>query len=246
MFVLIPAARRHLSARAFGVGLLYAVTLVTFVLATRLTTSANAIYLQSTAPLYLLLLAPWLLREPLTRRDVPVLLAVLGGLVLVFLGNDAPSVTAPDPVRGNILAVTSGICYALMLLGLRWLGRDGEDHGEGISAVLLGNVIACVATLPLALPMVDPGFVDLAVVAALGIFQIGIAYALVTVGIRKVPALQASLLLLIETALNPVWTWALLDEVPTAYALAGGALIVVGTIVQSRPAPKVAVEVTAG
>ncbi|HET9133779.1 MAG TPA: EamA family transporter, partial [Gemmatimonadales bacterium] len=122
VFVLIPAARRHLSARAFGVGLLYAVTLVTFVLATRLTTSANAIYLQSTAPLYLLLLAPWLLREPLTRRDVPVLLAVLGGLVLVFLGNDAPSVTAPDPVRGNVLAVTSGVCYALMLLGLRWLG----------------------------------------------------------------------------------------------------------------------------
>ena len=79
-----------------------------------------------------------------------------------------------------------------------------------------------------------------------GIFQIGIAYALVTVGLRRVPALQASLLLLIETALNPVWTWALLGEVPTSYALAGGALIVAGTIVQSRPAPHAAVEVTPG
>lgn len=244
--MLIPAARRHASLRAGAVGVLYAVTLVTFVLATRLTTSANAIYLQSTAPLYLLLLAPWLLREPLTRRDVPVLLAVLGGLILVFLGNDAPSVTAPDPVRGNLLAVTSGVCYAVMLLGLRWLGRGGEDHGEGISAVLLGNVIACVATLPLALPLVQPGVVDLAVVAFLGIFQIGIAYALVTVGLRQVPALQASLLLLIETALNPAWTWALLGEVPTTSALAGGGLIVAGTILQARPVPHSAVEVTPG
>ena len=81
----------------------YAYTLVSFVLANRLTTSANTIYLQSTAPLFLLMLAPVLLREPIRRRDLPVILAVLGGLALVFLGADHPSVTAPDPARGNLL-----------------------------------------------------------------------------------------------------------------------------------------------
>lgn len=238
LLILIPKAWRGFGWKPLLVGVAYAVTLVSFVLANRLTTSANTIYLQSTAPLYLLLLGPWLLREPIRRRDIPILVAVLGGLVLVFLGDDAPSTTAPDPARGNLLAVVSGLAYALMICGLRWLGRDGDATGRGIAAVILGNIIACLAILPMALPIGSHPAMAWGVIFYLGVFQIAGAYMLVTTGIRSVPALEVSLLLLVETAFNPIWSWWLLSEVPSALALAGGGLIIVATVLQAlRPAP---------
>lgn len=241
LLVLIPKAWRGFGWKPMLVGVAYAVTLVSFVLANRLTTSANTIYLQSTAPLYLLLLGPWLLREPIRRRDIPVLLAVLGGLVLVFLGDDAPTTTAPDPARGNLFAVVSGLAYALMICGLRWLGRDGDEGGRGIAAVILGNIIACLAILPMALPLGSHPAAAWGVILYLGIFQIAGAYVLVTTGIRSVPALEVSLLLLVETACNPIWSWLLLREVPSVMAIAGGALIIGATVLQAmrptEPAP---------
>ena len=233
LLVLIPTAWRGFGWKPLLVGVAYASTLVSFVLANRLTTSANTIYLQSTAPLYLLLLGPWLLREPIRRSDLPVVVAVLSGLVLVFLGGDTPSSTAPDPARGNLLAVISGISYALMLCGLRWLGRDGDAGGRGIAAVILGNAIACLATLPMALPLGAHSLTAYGVIAYLGIFQIGVAYVLVTTGIRSVPALEVSLLLLVETACNPVWSWLLLREVPSLFALIGGGVIVGATVLNA-------------
>lgn len=238
LLLVLPGARRGMTWRAAVVAVAYAATLVSFVLANKLTTSANAIYLQSTAPLYLLLLGPVLLHEKITRRDIPVLLAVIGGLILVFLGTDEPSSTATDPARGNMIALGSGLSYALMLCGLRWLGRDGDARGEGIAAVVLGNAFACLVGLPMALPLGSARPVDWAVILYLGVFQIGLAYVLVTRGIRKVRAIEVSLLLLVETALNPVWSWLVLGERASALAVAGGVLIVGATVLQSlRAAP---------
>ena len=93
-------------------------------LANRLTTSANAIFLQSSAPLYMLLLGPWLLREPIRRHDVLYMLAIAGGLALFANGRDEAVATAPNPPPGNALALASGVTYAMMLAGLRWLGRQ--------------------------------------------------------------------------------------------------------------------------
>lgn len=237
----LPAARRGMTWRAALVGVAYAITLVTFVVANRLTTGANAIYLQSTAPVYLLLLGPWLLREPLRRRDVPLLLAVLGGLALVMMGTDLPTATAPHPGRGNIIALVSGLFYAVMICGLRWLGRDGDARHEGLAAVVLGNSFACLATLPMALPVEQISTGDWAVLLYLGAFQIGLAYLLMVNGLRRVLALEASLLLLIETALNPVWTWLLLRETPSLAALLGGGLIIAATAwhaTRASPSPQ--------
>lgn len=233
LLIAIPSARRGFGWKTGLIGAAYATTLVTFVLANRLTTSANAIYLQSTAPLYLLLLGPWLLKEPLRRRDLPVLGAVLLGLALVFLGQDAPSATAPHPLRGNFLALMSGLAYATLLVGLRWLGRDPTTEGHGVSAVILGNLIACIAVLPLALPVSATPVPSWGVILYLGVFQIGAAYLLVTSGLRRVPALEVSLLLLVETALNPVWSWMLLAEHPSWPAIAGGAVIIGATVWQA-------------
>ncbi len=148
----MPAARRGFGWKPALVGVAYAATLILFVLANRLTTSANTIYLQSTAPLYVLLFAPLLLKEPIRLRDLPVIAAVLGGLAFVLLGGEHASATAPDPARGNLFAALSGLSYALLLCGLRWLGREGNTD-RGISAVVLGNIIACVVGLLMALPL---------------------------------------------------------------------------------------------
>ena len=249
LFIALPAARRGISVRAALVGVVYALTLVTFVLANRLTTSANAIYLQSTAPLFLLLFGPWLLKEPVRSRDWPILGAVFVGMVLVMLGRDAPSGTAPNPALGNLLALTSGAAYAVMLCGLRTLGRDAARQtavrSEGLAAIVLGNAFGAIAALPFALPLGPHPIDDWAVIIYLGVFQIGLAYILVTAGLRRVAALDASLLLLVESALNPAWTWWLLRERPTSWALAGGAVIIGATAFQalrSRPQPA---EVTA-
>ncbi len=233
LLLVLPGVRQGITRRAVLVGVAYAVTLVSFVLANRLTTSANAIYLQSTAPFFVLLLGPVLLRERVRRRDLPVIAAVLVGLALVMSGTDVPSRTAPDPARGNMIALISGVSYALMLCGLRWLGRGGAQSSEALAAVVLGNVMACVATLAMALPATGQDAGDWVLIGYLGVVQIGLAYLLVTYGLRRVPALDASLLLLVETALNPLWTWLLLAEVPSAAALAGGAVIIGATVLQT-------------
>jgi DME family drug/metabolite transporter len=236
LLLLVPGARRGFGWKPAMVGVAYAATLVLFVLANRLTTSANTIYLQSTAPLYVLLLAPLLLRERIRRRDLPIILAVLGGLALVLLGANPPSTTAPDPARGNVFAALSGLTYALLLCGLRWLGRDGGAD-RGISAVLLGNLIACLAVLPMALPLGSHPVTAWGIILYLGIFQIAGAYLLVTSALRHVPAIEASLMLLVETAFNPFWAWLLLGEVPAMLALVGGGLIIGATILQAARSP---------
>ena len=228
LLVLLPGARRGWSWRAGLVGVSYAATLVLFVLANRLTTAANTIFLQSTAPLYLLLIGPWLLHEPLRRRDLVVMGAVVTGLVLFFLGADRPVSTAPDPARGNALALLSGVFWALTLAGLRWLGRRDSNAG-GLSAVAIGNVIAFVGCLPMALPLGRHPVTDWATIVYLGVVQIGLAYVLVTTALKELPVFEASLILLLEPALNPVLAWLVHGEVPGGWALAGGAVILFAT-----------------
>jgi drug/metabolite transporter (DMT)-like permease len=213
------------------VGAAYAATLVLFVLANRLTTAANTIFLQSTAPLYLLLLGPWLLHEPVRRRDALTMAAVGIGLVLFFVGTEQPAATAPDPARGNILATLSGVCWALTLVGLRWMGRSAPEGG--LNAVAIGNLIAFAACLPLAIPLGPHTPADWGTIIYLGMVQIGLAYVLVTRALTALPVFEASLILLLEPALNPVITWLVHGETPGAWALAGGVIILTATTLKA-------------
>jgi drug/metabolite transporter (DMT)-like permease len=225
----LPEARRGWRWRIAPPAAAYAATLVLFVLANRLTTSANAIFLQSTAPLYLLLLGPWLLREPVRRSDLLVIAAVAVGMALIFLGSDPAAASAPDPRRGNLLGLGTGIAWALTVTGLRWLGRAGEGNAA-TATVAAGNVIGFAVALPMALPVAHASVASLAVILYLGILQIGLAYAFVTRAIRHVPAFEATTVLLLEPALNPVWAWLAQGERPGARPLAGGAIILTATL----------------
>ena len=226
LLAVVPSARARWTLPVVAVGASQAATMLLFVSSTKLTTAANAIFLQSTAPLYVLLLSPLLLRERVRSADVVFLGAFVAGLSLIVLGEAAPSVTAPDPALGNWLAVGSGVAWACTVMSYRWAARDPAVFG---AAWIAGNVITALVALPLGWPIAGATTVDWTIVAFLGVFQIGVAYALLAVGMREVPALEASLLMLLEPVLNPVWTWLVHDERPGPTALAGGA-IVLGTI----------------
>ena len=234
VLALLPASRRRPTARIALVSIAYAATLILFVLATKTTTAANAIFLQSTAPIYVVLLGPWLLREPVRRRDVLFLLLLGGGLSLFFVAREAPQATAPAPFLGNLLALLSGLAWAFTLVGLRAIGRDESRGGPGgASAVLYGNVVACLAALPWALPVERAAPADLAVILYLGVVQIGVAYACLTAALRDVGAMEATLLLFVEPALNPIGAWLAHGERVAPPALLGGVVILAATFVKT-------------
>lgn len=231
--LLLPAARRGFGWDLLPAAFAYAGTLVCFVLATKLTTSAAAIFLQSTAPIWILLLAPMLLGEKIRLADLPAVGLAAVGLGLVFLGSRDPVATAPRPDLGNLFALASGLFYALLMITMRRLSRDSPaGNDRSLPATVLGNGLAFVATLPLALPVAAVRTADIAAILYLGVIQIGLAYWLFSKGLKRLPALEVSLLVLLEPVLNPLWTWLTAGERPTALASAGGAIMIVALAAQ--------------
>lgn len=239
--VLAVRQARHIwSPRTLAVGVAYAATLTLYVTANKLTTAANAIFLQSTAPIYLLLLGPWVLREPVRRADIFFTFGIAAGMTLFFVGTESPSSTAPAPFHGNLLGAASGLTWAMTLLGLRWLGRGTTNPQAAGQAVVAGNVIACLACLPLALPVTSTSAADWTIIGFLGVFQIGIAYVFMTRGMRGVPALEASLLLLLEPVASVLWAWVFHSEEPGAWSSTGCVLILVSTVLRVVTAERLA------
>lgn len=214
----VPSSRRRPTVALLSVGLAYAFTTVLFVLANKLTTAANAIFLQDTAPLWVLLLSPLVLGERPSRGEL-LSVPVFGlGLGLFFLDQ-----LSPGQLAGNLVALAAGVAFAASILGLRRLGAEGP------AALVWGNLIAAAFTLPLWPLGPAAGPADLGAIAFLGVFQLGLAYLCFTLGLRGTPAVEASLLVLLEPVLNPVWTFLFAGERPGPWALAGGTVILLAT-----------------
>jgi drug/metabolite transporter (DMT)-like permease len=241
VWLFVREARVAWTWRAWVVGVAYAATVTLFVLGNKLTTSANTIFLQSTAPLYIVLAGPWLLGERIRARDLLVMLVVAAGMTLFFVGLEPPVRTAPDPLRGNLVAAGSGLAWAFTVIGLRWMGRTRpparggapQSANPAAQAVVSGNLIAFLTSLPLALPLGPSRPLDWGIIAALGIVQIGVAYMFLTAAMRVIPAFEASLLLLLEPILNPIWAWIIHGEAPRALSLLGGAIILAATLTKT-------------
>jgi DME family drug/metabolite transporter len=232
--LLLPSARRGWSRGQALVACAYAATLILYVLANKQTTAANAIFLQSTAPLYVLLLARVWLREPIRRDDLLFMGALAVGLGLFFSGMEVPQRTAPDPLLGNVLGACSAVFWALTVAGLRWIARAegaqaGRPLGAAAGAVVQGNVLVFVVCLPFALPVHGAVPADWLWIGFLGVFQIGLAYVFMTAGVRSIHALEGALLLLVEPVLNTIWAWAVHGEVPGPWSAAGASLILAAT-----------------
>ena len=238
MWLLLPQARRRWTWPVLAVGAAYAATMVLYALANKATTAANTIFLQSTAPLYILLLAPFLLGEHNRRRDILVMVGMAGGLCFFFLDESAASTTAPAPLTGNLMAAGAGVSWALTIMGLRWLESRPNAPGErpraaAPVAVVAGNLIAALVCLPFAFPVAGGSPIDWLWVVYLGAFQIAVAYVLLTTAMGRVRALEASLLLLVEPVFNPIWTFLALGEVPGPLAIVGCGVILLTMVVKS-------------
>jgi drug/metabolite transporter (DMT)-like permease len=200
---------------------LYAALLILFVTATKLTTAANAIFLQYTAPVYVLVLEPIFYKEKFRARDALTVAVCVAGMSLFFVGK----LEARD-VEGNIVALASGLCFAFYFLLLR---HPSARKVNRASSVIYGNLLAVLVCAPAfagALKRgIKPG--DLAGVAYLGVIQIGVAYALFTSAMAHgLRSLDAGIVGYIEPVLNPIWVYLFIGEKPSTWAIVGGAIIV--------------------
>ena len=203
---------------------LYAVLLILFVSATKATTAANAIFLQYTSSVYLLILEPLIYKEKFRSRDLVTVLLCVGGMSLFFMGQ-----VRTQDVKGNIFALLSGLCFAMYFLLLR---HPRARQVNRASSVIYGNTLAVILTAPWGLAAVSVMTrLDLIGAIYLGVVQLGISYTLFTVGMaRGVRSLDAGIVCYVEPLLNPLWVFLILGEKPSAWALLGGAIIIAAVI----------------
>jgi len=234
LFACIPAGRRNWSRSSMLVALFYGATMVIFVLANKLTTSANAIFLQDTAPLFVLIVSPWLLKEKIRPTDYGIMAIIMVGMSLFFFGDEAAQATAPNPTLGNTLASISGLTWAGTIIGLRYL-RSGSATRDNTAApaIVLGNVMAFLACGYSLLSLKGISLADAGLLLYLGVVQIGLAYILVTRAVAHISALEASILLLLEPVINPIWSFAIHGERPGQWALVGGVVILAATTLKA-------------
>jgi DME family drug/metabolite transporter len=211
--------RQWKSTTAFVIAIIsYGACLTTFVIATKWTTAANAIFLQYAGVVWVLLFSPLVVREPMRGRDVIAIAGAFCGMALFFVGR-----FEARGMAGNAMALVSSVFFASLILVLRREQRAAQ------AAVTWGNVVCALAVLPFVshdLALTPRSFF---VLAFLGIFQIAIAYVLFVRGLAFVTATQASLTGMLEPVSNPIWVFFFLGEKPSGFAIAG-AIVVLAAI----------------
>ena len=194
----------------------YVVVLIFFVLATKLTTAANAIFLQYTAPIYVLIFEPIINKTKFEKINIITIIICLLGMILFFMGE-----LSPGHLEGNLAALLSGVAFAAFFLGMR---KNKSEYQ--FSSIFYGNIFIALICIPSLFSINALVINDLWMVAYLGIFQIGIAYAIFSYGLKRVYAIEASIIGMIEPVLNPVWVFFGYGEVPSFMAIIGGVIIV--------------------
>jgi drug/metabolite transporter (DMT)-like permease len=214
LLVFFRHSRLSWSFYQIGGAVAYAVTVILFVVATKLTTAANAILLQYTAPVYVALLGAWFLGESTQWFDWTIIFVVIGGMVLFFLDH----LTAGN-LLGNGFAILSGLSFSFLILFLR-----KQKNESPLGSVILGNLLTGLIGLPFMFESM-PSPMSWVGLILLGVVQLGLSYVLYSEAIKHVTALEAVLIPGIEPILNPIWVFLILGEVPGKWALAGGFIV---------------------
>ena len=201
----------------------YAGVLITFVIATKTTTAANAIFLQATAPIYVLIFEPILNKTKYERINIITVAVCMIGMLLFFVGK-----LEPGHLEGNIIALLSGIAFASFFLGM----KKNEPQYQ-LSSIFYGNILVAIISIPFMFSLETLTSSDLWMVTFLGVFQIAIAYAFFSAGLKRIYAVEASIISMIEPVLNPVWVFIGYGEVPTIFAAIGGGIIIIAIVVRS-------------
>lgn len=218
MFVIIFRKKLFIfNKKSFISAAFYAPLLISFVAATKLTTAANAIFLQYIAPALVLILEPYLLRTKLTKLNILTVFASMAGMCLFFVDQ----FTKPDSWLGIGLAVLSGF----ILAGL-FISQKMNDGAYQPGAIFLGNILVCLCTFPWFLKNPYPTLTENFYLMILGFVQLGLGYAFFVYGQKYLSAVESSLIAMLEPILNPVWVFLGYGEKPGMFALIGGAIII--------------------
>ncbi len=215
LILVFRPSRERWRRASWTTAFIYAAMILSFVSATKMTTAANAIFLQYTAPVYVLLFAPLLLKEPFLRADAVTLAVSLAGMSLFFVGK-----LGAGTLEGNLVGVLSGVFFGGVILFLR---RDTSR--DAMASVLLGNLVAAALALPFAWGHLALDAKGAALVLFLGVVQMGISYIFFVKGLSAVTAAEASLIGMLEPVLNPIWVFIGVGERPTGWAVLGGAVV---------------------
>ena len=201
----------------------YALTVIFFVIANKLTTAANSILLQYTGPIYVALFSYWFLKEKITAIDWITILTVILGMTLFFIEK-----LSPDGILGNFIAILAGIAFAGLALCLR-----KQKDGSPLESLILGNILTGIIGLPFIIDSGIPSQQSIIALLVLGIFQLGLPYILYSKAIKHVSALDAVLIPVLEPILNPLWVFLLLGESIGMWPMIGGAIIIVAITTRS-------------
>jgi drug/metabolite transporter (DMT)-like permease len=222
ILAVVRKPRFDFSLAQIGGAVSFSATVIFFVTATKLTTAANAILLQYTAPVYTALFAHRFLGERTSWIDWASIAVVFGGVALFFLDD-----LSRGGYMGNVLALLAGVAHAWLGLFLR-----KQKKGSPAESLLLGNILTAVIGIPFMFgtPL---SMLDWTGLSMLGVFQLGISYALYAGAIKRVRALDAMLIFMIEPILSPIWVFLIVKESPGPWALAGGGIVVAAVTMRS-------------
>lgn len=200
----------------------YALTVILFVIANKLTTAANVILLQYTAPIFVAILGIWLLKEKIHWYDIIAILVVFFGMILFFIDN-----VSAGNVIGNILAIFTGLTLACTTIALKL-----QKEGSAIETTLLGNILTFVVAVPFIFTSI-PDLKSLFIIVIMGVLQLGVPYIFYTYAIERLTALEAILITVIEPLLNPLWVYIFDGEKPGSYAIIGGIIVIIAVVSRS-------------
>lgn len=209
----------------------YTLTVLSFIVASKLTTSANAILLQYTSPIFVAILSVWILKEKIKWYDILAIVLVFFGIGLFFL-NDLGS----GNIFGNLLAIFCGFTLAVMTIALKM-----EQGGSPIEITIFGNLIAFIISIPFILNDL-PSLKTLVTVIIMGIVQLGIPYIFYIYSLKYVTALEAILLTVIEPLLNPLWVFIFTGEKPGLFTIIGGIIVISSVLFRSIYVSKTSLE----
>ncbi len=206
----------------------YSGILILFVWANKLTTSANAIFLQFTAPIYLLFLEPFFLKTKFRSRDLVTIIICIAGMMLFFMGK-----LEIGSIYGNLIAIAAGICFALFSLTIKYVKTKSGGKDNTIISVVYGNVLIGIICLPIVLGNLSFTSTEFLILLYMGVVQIGLSYFIFNIGIKYVSATESMIIGMLEAIFNPVWVFFGVGEIPGRTAIIGGLIIFTAIILHN-------------
>lgn len=202
----------------------YAGILILFVLATKMTTAANAIFLQFTAPIYLVILEPVFLKTKFDSKSIITILICIGGMILFFFGR-----LELGNIYGNLLAICSGLCFAMFSLLLKYKKIKNKSENT-LNTIIMGNLLVGVIAFFFVFPEFEVDITQSLILLYMGAIQIGVSYIIFNEGIKYVSATESMIIATLEAIFNPIWVFIGIGEAPSVYSIIGG-LIIFGAII---------------